>query len=820
MGCHPSKLKRPSQRSAQLGTDGAGTDYGIKGAGENDASVEMRKHDEDTLSVLRRDLNENPEMFVLNNVLMCTRFLKNYQQEIAEIFNQIDGIDERFVKPDVVMDKANENVTYRPLHGPKKDLSEPLVTNRIYVPMNDFIEVQNAMDKVENSCGATYQVGMEPSRRKGFVKLRRLNTSNSLDRTSLKDVLIVPSSNASGSSDTESSEGTSIGASTKGTPPQLIKDQTIEGTLQDCFVFRKVKKADIDVNLEDLDHKNLKEDDVYDIASYLPSRNFMKYFQSAIFRNSIAKQLGLDQYEIDYAMVDDHVPGKIFCNIRGSDGETHPMEVMPCLNISWPENQTFEFLFREPLEPDMKDMFLWPSEEMLSEIRQLDCCLVPRGYVKKRGEYPEGDLEWEIHFPLAERYMECLLRPEQIKCYLVLLTLYKEYIEPYAKKHGIGPEHFRTLIFWESEIDYDSWPEHRLGIRLMDILHKFSIALHRRDLPDYFIGKKKNVFKPVHMRYLLHANEVFHRITQSPVTMIIRALRNLRTTSGKFYPPLNYKELLDILYKTDWEGPNPYLNFANGDDDLYSSTSLERKPRFSDAEKQLEYVRERERKRRHMRKREKLNAVVKNVGNLKYSVTNDTTRRMSQDSINDDWECEKRFDVQKKIALLKFFINNYLDIAKTSSRINTVTQTKFYLKQAWYLTTILQEENKLFEEEVKDLFMKIRREEEKCEIQDRMGLYTEVTEEEPQSETPQIIKIPRIAKVKSKETPPISPNGPKKDINSNEVNSVFQNINDHISNANTYRRVKNNRNYARSLSRSFSNNYPSTSYNNEAEDLR
>lgn len=77
------------------------------------------------------------------------------------------------------------------------------------------------------------------------------------------------------------------------------------------------------------------------------------------------------------------------------------------------------------------------------------------------------------------------------------------------------------------------------------------------------------------------------------------------------------------------------------------------------------------------------------------------------------WECEKRFELQKKIALLKFFINNYLDIAKTCQKIGSTKQAMFYLKQAWYLTKILEEENQLFAEEATQFVRQIKEEEDK-----------------------------------------------------------------------------------------------------------
>lgn len=55
-----------------------------------------------------------------------------------------------------------------------------------------------------------------------------------------------------------------------------------------------------------------------------------------------------------------------------------------------------------------------------------------------------------------------------------------------------------------------------------------------------------------------------------------------------------------------------------------------------------------------------------------------------------------------------------MEIAKTSWKISTKKQTLFYVKQAYYLATILKEENELFREEVDQTFEELRKLEEQC----------------------------------------------------------------------------------------------------------
>ncbi|XP_030768370.1 uncharacterized protein LOC115891910 [Sitophilus oryzae] len=659
----------------------------------------LNSYDKELISIIKNDLDNDPEMFVLNNVLMCTVFHKNYKQDVYESLISIQRSQSEFLEPDVIMETVNNNITYQPIHGPNKNTSEPLVTKRLYVPMNKYVEIYDPMnhDALPSQKPGKFHVMIDKTKpnRKGFVKLKEMKNLNDIDIQTPKDEHSASSSSNSGSSDTDSSENNSTED-----PCQLIKDQEEDYRFQDCLVYRKTKKEDIDIILDELDHENLSDTDVYDVVGYLNSRTFMKFFQSKIFKNFMAKHFGMIQNEIDDAYVLQQSPGKIFCSILDNNNNKSPVEVIPCLKIPWPERETFDFL-------NLDDSEMYSNPAILRKFKTFDCVLVPRGYSKKPGEYPEGDLEWEIHFPYAERLLECMLRPEQIKCYMVLLALHKEYIETFTKKRGVLPEHLLTVILHESERHYDGWPDHRLGTNLRNICKKFSLALQNRKLNDYFI-RRKNLFKNASRKHLEVANEVFHNILQSPLMMILRALRNIRYTNENYYSPLDYEDLLKILYRRDWENLN-IVGVPSDRKSFSSQDSVQKKPMFDDAEKQLIYVKHMKMKHIMEGKNEKKEKKVKKSS---YSVME--VRRSSIDSIKDDWQCEKSFHRQKKIALLKFFIKNFMEIAKTSWKISTKKQTLFYVKQAYYLATILKEENELFREEVDQTFEELRKLEEQC----------------------------------------------------------------------------------------------------------
>lgn len=299
---------------------------------------------------------------------------------------------------------------------------------------------------------------------------------------------------------------------------------------------------------------------MYDIVSYISSNGFMKYFQN-VFSNSLAQALGFDQNEIDLAKT---IPGKIFCNLQdvNEDFEVLPCEIVPSVAIQWPLEFTFEFHNRAE-RPTMWDKFgeeyKWPKVNMINEIRGLSCVLVPRGYIPKRGDNPDLEIEWEIGFPKAQRYLDTHMSHTQMRAFLFLLTIYKSYIEPVNKKYdGLLVDHIRTHMYWECESNPRDWPEHRLGTKLALVIRSFIQKLSVGELSDFFI-KKKNMFLNVPNKHLRHAQKIFHDVLESPAVYFLGALRNLKYTNPKFYPQFDFKELYRLLTTDTTQLVNPRI---------------------------------------------------------------------------------------------------------------------------------------------------------------------------------------------------------------------------------------------------------------------
>ena len=73
MGNSKSKMKPTSRKKAER-SNGYGNKF------ENAATNRKEEYDDPELVFLRKTMERNPEMFVLNNLMMCVQFFGNYEE--------------------------------------------------------------------------------------------------------------------------------------------------------------------------------------------------------------------------------------------------------------------------------------------------------------------------------------------------------------------------------------------------------------------------------------------------------------------------------------------------------------------------------------------------------------------------------------------------------------------------------------------------------------------------------------------------------------------------------------------------------------------
>ncbi|XP_050512041.1 uncharacterized protein LOC126888066 [Diabrotica virgifera virgifera] len=682
---------RPSE--VQLRNNGGGSDR-----------VDSRiRQDEQIIDSMKKEYRDIPDVFLLNNLLMTVQFFENYRRDIQKSTG-INNILEKHLNknllqnesmecicPDSLFETVNSNMKFRPLHGIGKHSAKNLLPRRLFI-VSDSVEVISSMDVPQYTSidKPAYQVRIEESSRKGFIRLKQIDNSKLLNMYSSLPELLVEASTSTDTDSTLYEYNTITDLKTPKPLEKAVSSERRDTLPSSCFRSKRVRKPDYELqDLQDQQDEGLEitEDDLFDTVIYVDAKGFMNYFKDVLFPNSLGRSLGFDQHEIDLAR---SIPGTVFCNFTDEEDNPISCEIIPSVSIPWPDAQTIEFIMRED-RPTITDTstgyrYKWPTDDMVKEICTFNCVAVPKGYWQKRGEYSEATLEWEIAFPKAERYLEARMSYAQMRCFLFLLVIHKHYIEPVTQRNGLLAEHIRCHMYWECEANSKDWPEHKLGTKILKVVSNLYKRLSTSELPDFFI-KQKNHFRNIPRKYLIFAQKIFNELTQSPIVYFLRALRCLRYSTGKFYPPFEYKKFYNML--TQQQGYT-----------LVNPNMLERPPNarrkvYEDADKQW----------RHLVEMKRRNQILEEKKQKEKAKQEEDTK--SVDSIDIEWTCDKPFDIFKTKAILTQFITIYIDIAKDSYKFGLQLQPLFYLKQAFYLTRMLESTSSAFTEEAREFKFEI-----------------------------------------------------------------------------------------------------------------
>jgi hypothetical protein len=320
-----------------------------------------------------------------------------------------------------------------------------------------------------------------------------------------------------------------------------------------CFYGKEVKLlAD-----EEYSSNSKRRKTLFVTHYYLNSVLYMKSFE-IIFADKIGASLGFTR-ALDSATAQGP---KILCDITQTNHDSKPIkirhEIFPTLkSADWPEQADGWKTRKRKVTPTSMPgvQYRWPSEDMMEDLKNFGCHLLPVGYMPTRGKNGEQFMEWQLAFPEAERYLEARLTHTQFRCFLFTMALYKTFLEPLNIHQGLLPTHIRTLLFWQCERGHSKWPEDRQGNILRKFLDAMYDAIKHMRLDDYFI-EKRNLFESTPRTHLLKVQEKLLRIRENPVMHMLIALRNLRYTDSAFYPVLDYKKLYDIITR-DNQTSNP-----------------------------------------------------------------------------------------------------------------------------------------------------------------------------------------------------------------------------------------------------------------------
>ncbi|XP_034934751.1 uncharacterized protein [Chelonus insularis] len=463
---------------------------------------------------------------------------------------------------------------------------------------------------------------------------------------------------------------------------------------------------------------------------YLSSQRFMDYFYK-LFINKLSMNMGFDLNTtritipnasgyneiINNVAFDKSYGPVIYCdkfellqNITSSSlhqkysqkqgMKNNRFAIIPCIWSPWPD-MADEWIERPRI---------WPHYNIVEKIKEIGCHLIPKGYNDDKDNtsihnntstnYNNSlkNLEWEITFPEAERYLETCMSYSQIQVYLMALILHKTFIQLTTvddSYSGLTGNHIRNQLFWliEENDKPGRWLENRMGEALMRLLNSLYRCISQ-DVPcmrDYFI-RDKNIFQS--KICLLRTQKQLKRIMENPIMYLLHAMQNIEYRQN-FFPMLDYEILIKILTEDTFTLINPHLaittvpNKSHYSDDQHSISVMNSSNNDS-------YLVDKNYNQRNgsggfwnsaKQIKQPSNFVKKTVLNKTLIDT-----KMSYDQVLEiSVKCAELQDPRRLCLLLDLFIKHFIKIAEYFHKYGALALKSIYIDQALRLSILLLE---------------------------------------------------------------------------------------------------------------------------------
>lgn len=413
----------------------------------------------------------------------------------------------------------------------------------------------------------------------------------------------------------------------------------------------------------------------YDLF-YASSTEFMLHF-TRMFAFRLADCLGFDKESVDDIRREGCVIhcDKVMVSKTMKQTRVEQYEIMPAVWMQWPACAQ-EWLDRS--------RNTWPDPNDIEKIKLSGCYVVPEGFAPKKGDRNNlgQDLEWQLTFPAADRYLETCMTHTQVQVYLIALMLHKTFVRPVLDAmYGLTTAHIRHMLFWliEEHDNPTKWSATRSGDCLITLLKSLyhGMSQFEPSLKDYFV-RGRNLFQRIPCEHLLYTQKQLKRITENPVMYVFHAMENIRYTEN-FYPRLNFAKLLNILtgdtltvmnpalaWQIATAAPNPSYRpaAATEDEDKYSRTEFWKSVK---------------------------NQNVKRAGRVVTNRTLISPQKAADSIIEISIRCAE-LEGPRLFALLDFFIQHFIQIADRCNEYGACRMKALYLDHADRLSVLLFEE--------------------------------------------------------------------------------------------------------------------------------
>lgn len=332
------------------------------------------------------------------------------------------------------------------------------------------------------------------------------------------------------------------------------------GIPSQCFERKEIRNyEDSDSDSDELYEKTISSRKLFHVWHYLNSTSYMASFAD-VFVEILSKILGFTAESTEYATMQGE---KIYCDLLQHEVDKTQtrvrMNITPSIHCrSW-STQAYEWPIRDRRlfqDPRSNIAYIWPTNLMIDNVKKFGYHIVPLGYAPTRGLNDDNNIEWQVSFPEAERYLETCLRHSQVRCYLFALAIYKSFLEPLVDSElNLLSSHIRTVLFWQCEQNFAAWPDDRPGESLIKLLWAVYDTLRKERLADYFIPAH-NKYESIPSRNLRQVQQKLREILENIVMYSLIAVRDLRYVSRDGedcpYPILDCNKLFIILTTDDF----------------------------------------------------------------------------------------------------------------------------------------------------------------------------------------------------------------------------------------------------------------------------
>nr|CAH7757066.1 unnamed protein product [Callosobruchus chinensis] len=335
------------------------TDHVLESTSRSQDSPPLMKYDEWMLQVVREDLENDTEMFVVNNMLMSVQFLENYEKEVLDeaVLETESELNKTLlkelklscIKPDHVLEAVNQKVRFVPSTTTNQQLTSAIAARRIYV-VNTMFDVVSTFEEHQYTTvdKPIYRVKLEQSvsttdkKKKipGYSKLKLIEhthtkecpVSSALKKTKdSKDADLATSESSSGSDSKVKPNINEYDVIIKNNTPKPINVETF--MLEDCLPLycfttqlNEKRATDICIQSEEV-NGNIAQIKLFDKTLYVDAKGYMRYFKNNIFPKSLGRKLGFSEREIRIQARS--IPGKVLCKSESSGNELFECE-WPC----------------------------------------------------------------------------------------------------------------------------------------------------------------------------------------------------------------------------------------------------------------------------------------------------------------------------------------------------------------------------------------------------------------------------------------------------------------------------------------------------------